>query len=59
MANNQYFEIDIYPEWQDQAIMEIELRTEDEEIRFPQGIEIIKEVTGDKGYSNYSLSRNR
>jgi CYTH domain-containing protein len=54
---NQYFEIDIYPFWKDQAIMEIELQTEDQEISFPPQIEIVKEVTNDKNYSNYALSK--
>ena len=33
---NQYFEIDVYPFWSDKAIMEIELRDEDEKIVFPK-----------------------
>ncbi len=54
-----YFEIDIYPEWKDKAIMEIELRSEDQEIRFPEGIEVIREVTDDPSYSNHELARIR
>ena len=54
---NQYFEIDIYPFWKDKAIMEIELQTEDQEISFPPQIEIVKEVTNDKNYSKYALSK--
>lgn len=57
--DNQYFEIDIYPMWSDKAIMEIELGAEDVEINFPDGIEIIKEVTSDESYKNYSLAKNR
>ena len=45
--NNQYFEIDIYPEWDKQAIMEIELNDEKEAINVPKMIKIIKEVTED------------
>lgn len=54
--NNQYFEIDIYPFWQDQAIMEIELNNENQIIDFPPNISIIKEVTQDDSYKNYNLA---
>ena len=53
---NQYFEIDIYPFWKDQAILEIEVRDEKEKICFPEQIRIIKEVTGDPAYKNASLA---
>ena len=33
---NQYFEIDIYPFWNDKAIVEIELNEENEKIEFPK-----------------------
>lgn len=41
----QYFEIDVYPFWNDKAIAEIELSDENAEIIFPKQIKIIKEVT--------------
>lgn len=53
---NQYFEIDVYPFWKDQAIMEIELTDECQQIRFPQNIHIIREVTGDDAYKNAALA---
>ena len=56
--NNQYFEIDIYPEWNNQAIMEIELNQEDEEIKAPEFIKIIKEVTDDNNYKNYQMAKD-
>ena len=55
--DNQYFEIDIYPFWKDKAILEIELANESVEIRFPEQIEVIKEVTDDASYKNASLAR--
>lgn len=55
--NNLYYEIDIYPEWHKQAILEIELRSEDEEVVMPEGIKVIKEVTDDRAYSNYEMAR--
>ncbi len=56
--NNQYFEIDIYPEWDNQAIMEIELSSEDEEIQIPKFIKIIKEVTEEDCYKNYQMAKD-
>jgi len=55
--NNQYFEIDVYPEWNNQAIMEIELNSEDEEIKVPKSIKIYKEVTDDESYKNHSMAK--
>lgn len=53
---NQYFEIDVYPFWQDKAIAEIELSNENTKIVFPKQINVIKEVTEDEGYKNASLA---
>ena len=55
--NNRYYEIDIYPEWKKQAILEIELKSEDEEIVMPEGIKVIKEVTNDRAYTNYEMAK--
>ena len=55
--NNQYFEIDIYPEWNNQAIMEIELSSEDQEVVLPSFIHVIKEVTDDERYKNYGMAK--
>lgn len=54
---NQYFEIDIYPFWDDKAIVEIELSDENAEITFPEQIHVIKEVTEDEAYKNASLAQ--
>ncbi|MBO5852895.1 MAG: CYTH domain-containing protein [Clostridia bacterium] len=51
-------EIDIFPFWQSQAFLEVELISEDEDCPLPSFIEVIKEVTEDKAYRNYSLSKN-
>ena len=55
--NNQYFEIDIYPEWNNQAIMEIELNSENQKVIIPQFIKTIKEVTDDDRYKNYQMAK--
>ena len=55
--NGMYYEIDIYPEWKDKAVLEIELSAEDQQIIFPEGIDVIREVTGDPSYSNHHLAK--
>ena len=55
--DNQYFEIDIYPEWDRQAIMEIELNSEDQETVIPDFIRVIQEVTEDETYKNYQMAK--
>ena len=55
---NQYFEIDVYPFWNDKAIMEIELCEENQEISIPNFIKVIKDVTDDDEYKNSSLAKN-
>ena len=55
--NSQLFEVDIYPEWQRTCILETELPSRDTEIDFPDFVEIVRDVTGVKEYSNASMSR--
>lgn len=56
LYENQIFEMDIYPFSDEYAILEIELNNPEQEIYFPDYIYIVKEVTGDKRYSNLSLA---
>lgn len=56
---NQLFEIDIYPFWSDRAVMEIELEDESQRISFPEMIEVIKEITDDRRYTNNALATGR
>ena len=51
------FEIDVYPFWNRQAIMEVELKSETEEFTLPPFIKILREVSEDPAYSNHSLAR--
>ena len=53
---NQYFDIDVYPFWDDRAVLEIELSHDGEEIHFPDCIKLIKDVTNDPEYTNYALA---
>ncbi len=55
---NHTVEIDVYPFWDDRAILEIELSDENESYEIPPFIRVIKEVTSDKRYSNKSLAMN-
>ncbi len=55
---SQYFEIDIYPFWSDKAVVEVELSNENEQVKMPEFIKVIKEVTDDRSYSNYELAKN-
>ena len=56
--DNNYYEIDIYPEWNNQAIMEVELSNEDEVASIPPFIDVIKEVTEDEKYKNYNMAKS-
>ena len=54
---NQYFEIDIYPFWNDRAIVEIELISEDQKIELPDFINVIDEVTDDINFKNSEIAK--
>ncbi len=53
----KYFEIDVFPFWQDKAVLEIELLSADEPFEIPPFISVIKEVTDDPRYTNASLAK--
>ena len=55
-SGSRYFEIDVYPFWDDKAIMEIELLNEDDEVIFPEQVKVIREVTDDPEYRNSTLA---
>ena len=50
-------EFDVHPFWQDRAIMEIELDSEDETARIPEWVHVFREVTGEKAYKNKHLAK--
>lgn len=52
----QYLEIDVYPFWQHQAILEVELADEHTPVRLPETLRVIKEVTDDPSYKNAALA---
>ncbi len=57
MYKGVYYEIDIFPFWKKQAYLEVELLSEDEAVRLPDFVELIREVTYDPSYKNSSLCR--
>ncbi len=54
--DGKYLELDVYPFWKHQAILEVELTNADDEIIFPDFVEIIREVTEDSNYKNFHLA---
>jgi len=56
---NQYIEIDLYPFSKDKAILEIELNEENQSIKLPDFIKVIKEVTEYAAYKNVNLATSR
>jgi CYTH domain-containing protein len=57
LYDGQLFEIDVYPEWKFTAIMETELKSRQAEVKIPEFLTILREVTGNKAYSNAGMSR--
>jgi len=56
--NNLMFELDVYPAlFNNQAILEVELSDINDDLELPTNVEIIKEVTDDKSFSNYALAQ--
>ena len=50
-------EIDVYPFWKRQAVLEIEVSEENEAVDIPSYISVLKDVTADKKYKNHSLAK--
>ena len=50
-------EIDIYPFWTDRAIAEVEMEDENEKVELPDFIKVIRDVTAEIAYKNYSLAK--
>lgn len=53
----QVLEFDLYPFWTRQAVLEVELRSEDQPVFLPPWVQVIREVTSDHRYKNVSLAR--
>lgn len=55
-SGNQYYKIDIFPFWDNQAILEVELPSETTPVQIPPNITVIREVTYDPAYKNAALA---
>ena len=51
------WEVDLFPFWTDRAILEIELAAENERFELPPFVELIREVTKDKRYTNRAMAK--
>ena len=52
----QLLEIDVFPFYTDRAFLEIELEDEGQPLHLPPWLEVIKEVTADRRYTNAALA---
>ena len=50
-------EIDVYPEWTKSCVLEVELGSEDETLILPSYIEMLRDVSGSREYSNHTMSQ--
>lgn len=50
-------EVDIFPFWKDKAFLEIEVESENTVPKIPPFIKVIKDVSKDKAYRNFNLSK--
>lgn len=53
MHQGQYYEIDVYPFWSDQAIVGVDSQ---DELHFPPELTVLEEVTGDERYETCGLA---
>jgi len=56
--DGQLLEFDIYPFWNDRAVVEVELEGEDQQVRLPGWVHVFKDVTDDVRYRNFRLSKD-
>ena len=56
--DGQSYEVDVYPFWERTAVLETELASEDEHPPIPPFLNLIREVTGDKNFSNRGIARH-
>lgn len=55
--NSTYYELDVYPFWNDKATLEIELLSESQSYKLPDYVKLIREVTFEKEYRNFALAQ--
>lgn len=52
----QMLEVDIYAFWQDRATLEVELSDEKQTVCFPEYLQLVRELTGERAYKNRYLA---
>ena len=52
----QHFRLDCYPFWEDKAVVKIELNDANEEVRLPPELKLIREVTDEREFKDYTLA---
>ena len=53
----QLVEIDVFPFWQKQALLEVELESERQEVFLPPYVTLLREVTEEARYTNHAIAR--
>lgn len=53
----QYFELDLFAFWDNQAFLELEIRNEEQAVTLPPEISVISDVSNDKRYKNNYLAK--
>lgn len=56
LYDGQYFELDVFPFWNDKAFVELELTNEKQKVNLPPFINVIKDVSSDPKYKNNYLA---
>ncbi len=55
--NGYTYEFDVFPFWQDKAVLEIELPNETVEPLLPDYVTVLADVSTDKNYTNHALAK--
>lgn len=56
--NNKYYELDVFEFWKDKAMLKVQLTDRDSEVEIPEFLQVIKDVSNNKNYTNYALAQN-
>ena len=55
-GNGYVYEIDVFDFWKKQAVLEIELKSENAPYTIPDYLTVIREVTSDPAYTNHAMA---
>lgn len=55
--NSIYYKIDIFDDWDDKAILEIDLLNKNDQIIIPKFITVLEDVSENQDYRNYNLAK--